>query len=64
MQADTTAIERAFDLAKSGKFKTVLAIRRELSREGYSTIQIAGPVLMRQLRDAMKAALSDDSEQQ
>ena len=62
MQADKTAIERAFDLAKSGKFKTVLAIKRELSREGYSTIQIAGPVLMRQLREAINAALSEDSE--
>ena len=46
MQADKTAIERAFDLAKSGKFKTVLAIKRELSREGYSTIQIAGLFLI------------------
>ena len=64
MQADKTAIERAFDLARSGKFKTVLAIRRELSREGYSTIQIAGPILMRQLRDAMKVVLGDGSEQQ
>ena len=64
MQADKTAIERAFDLTKSGKFETVLAIKRQLSREGYSTIQIAGPVLMRQLRQAMKVALSADSEQQ
>jgi hypothetical protein len=46
MRSDKTAIERAFDLAKSGKFETVLAIKRELSHEGYSTIQIAGPVSM------------------
>ena len=62
MQADKTAIERAFDLAKSGKFKTVLAIRRELSREGYSTAQIEGPILLRQLREAIKTAPRDDSE--
>ena len=63
MQADKTAIERAFDLARSSKFKNVEGVKSALSREGYFTDRIAGPVLMRQLRDAMKAALSDNSEQ-
>ena len=62
MQANKSAVERAFDLAKSGKFKNVDAVKSSLSREGYSTAQIEGPILLRQLREAIKAAPTDDSD--
>jgi hypothetical protein len=50
MQKDKTAIERAFELAKSGKFRVVAEVRNALSREGYVDLQIAGPALLKQLR--------------
>jgi hypothetical protein len=50
MQKDKTAIERAFELAKSGKFRAVAKVRKALSREGYVDLQIAGPALLKQLR--------------
>ena len=64
VEQNRTAVERAFDLAKSGKFETIAAVKAALSREGYFTDQIAGPILLRQLRDAMNVALSDNSDQQ
>jgi hypothetical protein len=50
MQKDKTAIERAFELAKSGKFRVVAEVRNALSREGYVDLQIAGPALLKQFR--------------
>ena len=50
MQQDKTAIERAFELARSGKYKAIGEVRRALSREGYVDSQISGPALLKQLR--------------
>src|ERR1700684_2632783 len=46
-----SAIERAFELARSGECKTIAQIRSRLSREGYDQDQILGPQLSRQLND-------------
>lgn len=49
MSCDTTTIERAFQLAKSGKYKSVVEIRQRLKTEGYALIQLQGPTLSKQL---------------
>jgi hypothetical protein len=46
-----TPLERAFELAKSGRCGSVDEIRRVLHGEGYGTLQLEGPVLRKQLRD-------------
>jgi hypothetical protein len=51
-----TAIERAFELARTGKFANASEIKRAVSAEGYSAAQIDGPALMRQLRDLVREA--------
>jgi hypothetical protein len=51
-----SAVERAFELALSGKFKDIDHLRKQLSREGYDQEQIFGPQLSRQLNEAMQQA--------
>lgn len=50
-------IERAFDLARSGQYKDVPDIARQLGAEGYEgvTSRLAGPSLRRQLRELCRA---------
>jgi hypothetical protein len=55
MDQNTTALERAFDLAKSGSYASIADIRRQLHAEGYSTAQITGGALSRQLTALIKA---------
>jgi hypothetical protein len=55
MDHNTTAIERAFELAKSGRCASVAHIKRLLHAEGYSAAQITGRVLTRQLETLIKA---------
>ncbi len=43
-------IERAFELAKSGKCRTTKEVCDCLRREGYSVRQVTGPTLLKQLR--------------
>jgi arginine repressor len=61
MKPNTTAIERAFEIAKSGRFTTTSDLKRALSAEGYSTEQITGSTLMRQLRALMAAPDATDA---
>ena len=49
MDVRTTALERAFQLAKSGACISVAALKKQLKAEGYSTNQITGPTLNKQL---------------
>jgi hypothetical protein len=51
-----TTMERAFHLARSGKFTTITEVLTSLDREGYSAGQIQGPLLRRQLTDLIRAA--------
>lgn len=53
-----TPLERAFELARSGKCRTVDDIRRALHSEGYVTAQIQGPLLRKQLRDLISGAVT------
>jgi len=56
MNHTVTAIERAFELAKSGSYASVTAIKKQLKAEGHSLDQIIGRVLSRQLDALIKAA--------
>jgi len=53
-----TALERAFELARTGDYTGVAEIRAQLHLEGYATSQLTGPSLLKQLR-----VLCDDARQ-
>lgn len=54
MKIRPTAIERAFELAASGKFQTTNDVRAKLRSEGFSLQPIQGRTLMSQLRALLK----------
>jgi hypothetical protein len=56
MAQDTTALERAFQLASSGDHRSIDDIKRRLRAEGYSVDQIAGSALKKQLRMLIRSA--------
>jgi hypothetical protein len=66
MNGNKSAIERAFEMARSGDFETIPGIRAQLKQEGYYGDQICGPVLFKQLRaliiDARGMRLPKDPE--
>jgi phosphohistidine phosphatase SixA len=49
MDSSITALERAFELAKSGSCASVADIKRRLHEEGYSVAQVTGRALAKQL---------------
>jgi hypothetical protein len=57
MKPKLTAIERAFELAGSGKVTTVEAIRLQSKREGYEQGGLVGKALVSQLRRIIARAL-------
>jgi hypothetical protein len=59
MDQTKTALERAFELAKSGNVASVTDLRARIKSEGYAQNQLDGPALGRQLRNLIaKARLS------
>ena len=54
-------LERAFELARSGRCKDMTALERQLRDEGYGNMaqQLQGPQLRRQLAALIKAAHLD-----
>jgi hypothetical protein len=56
MDQRMTALERAFQLARSGRAAGLTDIITSLKSDGYSVSQIEGPLLKRQLADLVKAA--------
>ena len=56
MEANLFALERAFQLARSGQVADVKDIKAQLKREGYDLGQITGSALIRQLQGVIKAA--------
>lgn len=56
MKHDVTAIERAFQMAKSGEFASVADIRKQLKLEGYTVEHITGRALSKQLAGLIRAA--------
>jgi hypothetical protein len=51
-----TALERAFQLARSGLPNSVAEIRKRLSLEGYTAAQVDGKALRKQLLALIRAA--------
>ena len=60
MDQNKTALERAFELAKSGTVKSVSELRNKISREGYMAAQIEGAALGRQLRGLITKATAEE----
>jgi hypothetical protein len=56
MDPHKSAVERAFDLARSGTCKTVNEIKQKLRDEGYDDNMITGRTLRIQLRTLIAAA--------
>jgi hypothetical protein len=56
MDHTVTAVERAFQLAKSGDCASLAEIKDRLRAEGYSAKQITGRVMSTQLGALIKAA--------
>jgi hypothetical protein len=56
MDQRITALERAFQLARSGHAAGLSDIITSLNREGYYASQIEGPLLKRQLAELIKVA--------
>jgi hypothetical protein len=56
MNSEVTALERAFQLAKSGKYLSMSEIRKKLKKEGFSLVQIEGGALTKQLRELIKSS--------
>ncbi len=56
MQHNQTALERAFELAKSGSCESVAGIKKVLKSEGYSDLQITGRALGKQLTALIRQA--------
>ena len=56
MEVRKSTVERAFELAATGRFRTVEEVRAALHNEGYNQHQIVGPALTRQLREIIRLA--------
>lgn len=56
MDHSVTALERAFQLAKSGKCNSLADLKKQLHAEGYSVAQITGRTLAKQLVVLIKTA--------
>jgi len=58
MDGSKTALERAFELAKSGKYSSLGELRRVVSKEGYISAQLEGRALGRQLVELIRRSKS------
>jgi hypothetical protein len=57
MRANQSVLERAFEMAQSGEFRTLEPLVRQLSKEGYINPErhLLGPSLRRQLLDLIRS---------
>lgn len=58
MDQNKSTLERAFELARSGRYRTVSEVKRAVLAEGYSLAQLEGRALSRQLSDLIKAKVT------
>jgi hypothetical protein len=56
MDSRKTALQRAFELAQTGKYWNVLEIIHRLKAEKYDVAQVEGPALKRQLMQLVEKA--------
>ena len=55
MKPNVTPIERAFELARSGKCHSTTEIKQVLKHEGYVVETLTGATLLKQLRSLISA---------
>jgi hypothetical protein len=60
MPSNPTSLERAFELAKSGRFASIGEIKQQLKTEGFSLSQLVGPSLMKQLSALLRTAATQN----
>jgi hypothetical protein len=58
MQSNKTAIERAFELASSGRCNDITILKKIVSAEGYDARQLEGRAIVKQLKELTRAAAS------
>ena len=58
MEINKTALERAFELARSGRYLRLDQLLRRLNSEGYLGEQVTGPAVRKQLSQAIKESKS------
>ena len=56
MKPGVSVLERAFELAKTGRFNSVSELQTALSAEGYVSSSVIGPALRRQLLTLIREA--------
>ena len=56
MDTQKTTLERAFDMARTGRDERLSDLIARLNREGYDGRQVQGPILKRQLSNLIKEA--------
>jgi hypothetical protein len=61
--SDCGTVERAFELAKGGKCRTMTDIRRQLNVEQFSSVEahLSWPTVRRQLCELMQASLPNSN---
>ncbi len=59
MDVRKSALERAFELARSGTCANLAALKTRLDREGYASGQVYGPALAKQLNALIKDASNE-----
>ena len=62
MDHTKTTLERAFEIARSGKTADLTDLRKQLKQEGYVVAQVEGSSIARQLRALMRSAVGSQSE--
>ena len=60
MDHNVTALERAFQLAKSGDCSSVADLKTRLRSEGYATTDIVGGSIRKQLSALIEAARNSE----
>lgn len=58
---DVTTLERTFERAKTGKFRSVAGTAKKINPEDFQTEQITGRSLGAQLRDLIRIARQTDT---
>lgn len=56
MDQNKSPLERAFELARSGRFRTVSEVKQAVAAEGYAMAQFQGRSLSRQLSEIIREA--------
>jgi hypothetical protein len=61
LESRISQLERAFELARSGRCATVADIKRKLREEGYQDDQVEGRLLFSQLNSLMRKSAGQTS---